>query len=48
MEELRKQNAEYVSNYSKLKMEKFSEFDKTHLVENASIESKYQIEILKK
>jgi hypothetical protein len=31
-----------------LKLEKFSEFEKTHLVEDSSIESKYQIEILKK
>jgi hypothetical protein len=48
MDELRKQNAEYVSYYNNLKMEKFSDYEKTYLVEDASIESKYQVESLKK
>ena len=46
LETLRAQNAEQVSKYNQLRLEKFTEFDKEHLVEDANIDAKYKIEIL--
>ena len=48
LETLRAQNAEQVSKYNQLRLEKFTEFDKEHLVEDANIDAKYKIEILQK
>lgn len=46
LETLRAQNAEQISKYNQLRLEKFTEFDKEHLVEDANIDAKYKIEIL--
>jgi hypothetical protein len=51
IEELRKKNAEYVERYNNLRVEKFSEFEKSILIEDksvANVDAKYKIEILQK
>lgn len=46
LEVLRSQNSEHVSKYNLLRLEKFTEFDKDHLVDDANIDAKYKIESL--
>lgn len=48
LENMRAQMAEQVTKYNQLKLEKFTEFDKGYLAEDANIDAKYKIEILQK
>ena len=48
LEILRSENASHVSKYNQLRLEKFTEFDKGHLTDDANIDAKYKIESLQK